>query len=90
MPIPTPKKGEEQEEYVGRCMEFMADDSDMDQKQKLAVCYDKYRKWKKNRKKREKAKERKKQQIEKSKGLVNELKKLKSYYDEHYHMGKGN
>jgi hypothetical protein len=90
MPIPTPKKGDGQDKYVGRCMEFMADeDSDMDQDQKLAICYDKYKKWKKNRKKREKVKERKKQKmLENSRALVSDLKRLKEYYDENFCMGK--
>lgn len=86
MPIPTPRKEEPQNDYVARCMSFMADE-DRDQKQKLAICYDKYRRWKKNRRKRAKAKERAQRKIEESKGLVGELKKLKEYFDNMYHMG---
>lgn len=88
MPIPTPTKKEEQDDYVARCMEFWSnEDSDLPRRQQLAACYDKYRKWKKNRKKREKAKERAKKRLAESKNLVNELRKLKEYFDNTYHMG---
>ena len=82
MPIPTPKPKESQGKFVSRCMKFFSgEDSDLEQKQRLAICYDKYRKWKKNRRKRAKAK------LAKSKNLLKELKRLKTYYDSNYRMG---
>lgn len=88
MPLPTPKKGESQDDYVGKCMEFFSgEDTDLDQKQQLAACYERYRKWRRNRKKRAKAKERAKRKLAESKSLVNELNRLKDYYDTTYHMG---
>lgn len=88
MPLPTPNKDEKQSDYVGRCMEFWSsEDTKLDQKQQLASCYDRYRRWKKNRKKRDKAKERAKKRIEESKSLVHDLNKLKEYFDGKYRMG---
>lgn len=81
MPIPTPNKGESQNQFVSRCMSFLADEeSDLEQKQRLAVCFTKYKNWKKNRKKRAKAK------LAKSKNFLRELKKLKEYYDDNYKL----
>lgn len=37
MPIPNPKKNEKQNDYMGRCMEFMKDEK-YQQKQKVAIC----------------------------------------------------
>lgn len=37
MPIPNPKKNEKQNDYMGRCMEFMKDEK-YPQKQKVAIC----------------------------------------------------
>ncbi len=87
MPIPTPNKDEKQDAFVGRCMEFMADEKDMEQKQKLAICFDKYRRWKKNRKRREKARDKKQEKIQQAKTLTDELKKLKEYFDNNYRIG---
>jgi len=81
MPIPTPNPKESQGQFVSRCMRFFSDEgSDLEQKQQLAICYDKYRKWQKNRRKRAKAK------LAKTKSLLQELNKLKEYYDNTYRM----
>jgi hypothetical protein len=41
MPIPNPKKDEKQNDYMGRCMEFMKDEK-YPQKQKVAICLNTY------------------------------------------------
>jgi len=90
MPLPTPNKGEPQDDYVKRCMDWFSNkDTKLEHKQQLPACYERYRKWKKNRKKRAKAKARAKKKIEESKNLVHELKKLKEYFDDKYRMGPG-
>ena len=43
MPIPKPKDGEKQPDFMSRCMSALADD-DMPQDQKLAVCFGAFRK----------------------------------------------
>lgn len=89
MPLPTPTKGESQDDYVSRCMDFLSKDkSKLEQDQRVAACHERYRKWKKNRKKREKAKARAKKKLRESRNLVGELKKLKEFYDENWSMGK--
>ena len=42
MPIPSPKDNEKQNDYMGRCMEFMKDEK-YPQKQKVAICLNTYR-----------------------------------------------
>lgn len=42
MPIPTPKAGEGQDAYVGRCMAATAGD-DMPRDQRLAACFGRFR-----------------------------------------------
>ena len=42
MPIPNPKSGEAQDEFVGRCMTEIG--SEYDQDQALAICYATYEK----------------------------------------------
>jgi hypothetical protein len=37
MPIPQPKDNEKQNDYMGRCMDFMKDEK-YPQKQKVAIC----------------------------------------------------
>lgn len=37
MPIPNPKKNEDKNKYMNRCMEFMKDEK-YKQKQKIAIC----------------------------------------------------
>jgi len=41
MPIPNPKDNENQNKYMGRCMEFMKDEK-YPQKQKVAICLNTY------------------------------------------------
>jgi hypothetical protein len=41
MPIPNPKDNEKQNDYMGRCMEFMKDEK-YPQKQKVAICLNTY------------------------------------------------
>lgn len=82
MPVPKPNPGEKQGAFVSRCMKFFSgEDTDMDRKQKLAVCYSTYRKSKKKPTKKAKAKK------EETRNLVEELKKLEEYYNTHHHMG---
>ena len=44
MPIPQPKKNEKQNDYMGRCMDFLGkeDRTDRPQKQKVAICLNTY------------------------------------------------
>jgi len=42
MPIPNPKDKEKQDDYMGRCMEFMIDEK-YPQKQKVAICLNTFR-----------------------------------------------
>lgn len=42
MPIPTPRSGESQDQFISRCMETMADEFD-DNEQRAAICYDAWR-----------------------------------------------
>ena len=42
MPIPNPKDKEKQNDYMGRCMEFMRDEK-YPQKQKVAICLNTFR-----------------------------------------------
>lgn len=83
MPIPTPRKKESQSKYVSRCMGFFSrENTNLERKQQLSICYDKYRKWNRNRKRKAKAK------LSKSKDLVSELRKLKDFYDTNYRISK--
>jgi len=45
MPIPNPKKNEKQNDYMGRCMDFLSkeDRTKRPQKQKVAICLNTYR-----------------------------------------------
>ena len=42
MPIPNPKDNEKENDYMGRCMEFMKDEK-YPQKQKVAICLNTFR-----------------------------------------------
>jgi hypothetical protein len=42
MPIPTPKSGESQKEFVQRCMEDNTMKSEYNQEQRLAICYNQF------------------------------------------------
>ena len=42
MPIPQPKKNEKENDYMGRCMEFIKDEK-YPQKQKVAICLNTFR-----------------------------------------------
>lgn len=46
MPIPKPKSGETERDYIPRCMSAL-DGEDKPQDQKLAICYTNYREVKK-------------------------------------------
>ena len=48
MPLPTPKQGESQEEFMGRCLNSEAMNEFSSHKQKLAVCLNQYRRKKKS------------------------------------------
>ena len=48
MPIPKPKSGESENAYIGRCMRELEGD-DKPQEQKLAMCFDTFRKVTKDR-----------------------------------------
>ena len=44
MPIPSPSKGETQDQFIGRCMSVLADsDPDRPQEQRLAMCFTQWR-----------------------------------------------
>jgi len=46
MPIPTPRKGERQKDFIRRCMRRLyelGEDKKRSREQMLAVCYDKFR-----------------------------------------------
>jgi len=45
MPIPEPRKGEKESEYVSRCMSVVGKEEEHDRA--LAICYRKYRERKK-------------------------------------------
>lgn len=48
MPIPTPSPEEKESDFMSRCMSAMADeDPNMDNKQRVAVCFDSFKKSKK-------------------------------------------
>ena len=49
MPIPKPKKGEKEDDFVSRCMSDIGDEYD-DKDQALAICHDTWRKSKKKKK----------------------------------------
>jgi hypothetical protein len=42
MPMPQPKKNEKQNNYMGRCMDFLSKE-ERPQKQKVAICLNTYR-----------------------------------------------
>ena len=45
MPIPKPKSGEDQNDFISRCASMMADeDPEMPNKQRIAICHDTWRK----------------------------------------------
>lgn len=51
MPLPTPNKGEKQNDYMGRCMQFMTtenkakpDGQKREQKQMVAICFSQWKK----------------------------------------------
>lgn len=49
MPIPKPKKNEKEKEFVSRCMQFLSDEnSKLSPEQRVAACYDAYRRSKKD------------------------------------------
>lgn len=77
MPVPSPrvrgKNKETEQKYVQRCMKFFSgEDTDLEQKQQLAICYDKYRK---ARKKKVRA------NTKRPKDLVRELRKLAEHFN---------
>lgn len=44
MPVPKPKSGESQDDFISRCMSALADsDPDRPQKQRLAICFQTFR-----------------------------------------------
>jgi hypothetical protein len=45
MPMPQPKKNEKQNDYMGRCMDFLSKEerTERPQKQKVAICLNTYR-----------------------------------------------
>jgi hypothetical protein len=90
MPVPGPKKGEKENDYIGRCMRFFDDEnSDLPKNQRLAVCYDKWRKAKGKSKKKSGGNEKKHRnnvRIKKSKDLVKELERLRDFYNSKYSM----
>ena len=48
MPVPKPSPDESEADFMGRCMSKMADeDPDMDNTQRLAMCFDAFRSGKK-------------------------------------------
>ena len=48
MPVPKPSPGEKQDDFMSRCMSKMADeDPNMDNNQRVAICFDAYRQGKK-------------------------------------------
>lgn len=73
MPVPNPRKGESQGEYVSRCLKFFSsEDTDLEKKQQLAICYNKF---KQVRKKKVRA------NTKKPKDLVRELRKLAEHFN---------
>jgi HK97 family phage prohead protease len=49
MPVPKPHAGESEDEFISRCMSFFEDeDSDLDQDQRVAVCYEQWRRKKRD------------------------------------------
>ena len=49
MPIPKPKKGEKEDDFISRCMSAIGDEYD-DKDQAVAICYDTWREAKKKKK----------------------------------------
>ena len=72
MPIPQKKDKEKQNDYMGRCMEFMKDEK-YPQKQKVAICLNTYS----NPKKKSKAADRNSIEIDFS-DKIKEIKEKKS------------
>lgn len=54
MPLPKPKKNENQEDFIKRCMHFMKSEEDgkrwPDNKQRFAICIQQYEKYKSGKK----------------------------------------
>ena len=48
MPIPNPKLGEKENDFISRCMDSLKKE-DMPNKQKVAICYDQYKRAKKSK-----------------------------------------
>jgi hypothetical protein len=44
MPVPQPRKGEKQDDYMERCMHEVSKNKDRDNKQNVAICMDTWRK----------------------------------------------
>jgi len=90
MPLPTPRKGESEDNFIGRCMEKLEkDDSKLGQDKRLAACYDKYNKEKsayQNKKKKKRKKKNKGNKLVKdSRALAKELTRLKDHFNDKYH-----
>jgi len=44
MPLPVPKEGEQQKDFIARCARWMAEnEDDRSQEQRLAICYSQWR-----------------------------------------------
>lgn len=43
MPIPKPSKGQSKSDYMSKCMSFLKDEGKGDQKQRVAICLDTWR-----------------------------------------------
>ena len=77
MPLPNPRKGENRNDFVARCMRFFDEEkSDLPRDRQLAACFNQYKTAKKK-----KTKARKKPQ-----NLAQELRKLAEHYHSKYRM----
>lgn len=44
MPVPTPRSGEQQDDFISRCISFLADeDPEMPNRQRIAICFSQWR-----------------------------------------------
>lgn len=85
MPVPSPKGNESKSKYVSRCIEMLnGEKNDFSDKQKAAMCYNRYKQWQDN--KNPKKKNKSKAKIKKSRAVLDELKKLQNYYNNNYHV----
>lgn len=52
MPIPKPRKGEEKQEFISRCIKFLAEEKSSEfptKEQRAAVCYSQWGEYEKER-----------------------------------------